>query len=68
MRFDARRLKGLIENHLRYTGSSRAQAILDDWDAMLPKFVKITPVDYRRALNDMRARAAETETAALAGE
>ena len=35
---------------------------------MLPKFVKITPVDYRRALNDMRARAAETETAALAGE
>ncbi len=67
MRFDARRLKGLIENHHRYTGSSRAKQILDNWDAYLPKFVKIVPVDYRRALRDMQERAA-SETAALAGE
>ncbi|MEP2814104.1 MAG: glutamate synthase-related protein, partial [Alphaproteobacteria bacterium] len=68
MRFDARRLKGLIENHLRYTGSSRAEHILDNWDAYLPKFVKIMPVDYRRALREMQERAAGAETAALAGE
>ncbi|MBB92092.1 MAG: glutamate synthase large subunit [Magnetovibrio sp.] len=68
MRFDARRLKGLIENHLRYTGSSRAKHILDNWDAYLPKFVKIMPVDYRRALREMQERAAGAETAALAGE
>jgi glutamate synthase (NADPH/NADH) large chain len=67
-RFDARRLKGLIENHLRYTGSSRAKHILDNWDAYLPKFVKIMPVDYRRALREMQERAAGAETAALAGE
>ena len=68
MRFDARRLKGLIENHLRYTGSSRAKHILDNWDAYLPKFIKIMPVDYRRALREMQERAAGAETAALAGE
>ena len=68
MRYDARRLKGLIENHLRYTGSSRAKHILDNWDSYLPKFIKITPVDYRRALREMQERAAGTETAALAGE
>ena len=71
LRFDARRLKGLIENHLRYTGSSRARAILDDWDAALRKFVKVVPVDYRRALNEMqeRANAADAvEVTALAGE
>ena len=68
MRFDARRLKGLIENHLRYTGSSRAKHILDNWDTYLPKFVKIMPVDYRRALREMQERAAGAETAALAGE
>ena len=68
VRFNARRLKGLIENHLRYTGSSRAKHILDNWDAYLPKFVKIMPVDYRRALREMQERAAGAETAALAGE
>ena len=55
-RYDARRLKKLLTDHLRYTGSDRAKAILDDWDAILPKFVKVMPVDYRRALEDMKAR------------
>jgi len=67
-RFDARRIKGLIEHHLRYTGSSRAKHILDNWDVYLPKFVKIMPVDFRRALREMQERAAGAEAAALAGE
>ncbi len=49
-RFDARRLRELIEDHARYTGSARARELLADWDAALPKFVKVMPVDYRRAL------------------
>ncbi|MGA7547092.1 MAG: glutamate synthase large subunit, partial [Methyloceanibacter sp.] len=52
-RFDAERLHQLIENHLHYTGSARARAILDDWAAYLPKFVKVMPVEYRRALEEM---------------
>jgi glutamate synthase (NADPH/NADH) large chain len=32
-----------------------AQRILDDWDTYLLKFVKVMPVDYRRALTEMQA-------------
>ncbi len=52
-RFDEERLRQLIENHLHYTGSARAKLILDDWAAYLPKFVKVMPVEYRRALEEM---------------
>ncbi len=52
-RFDEERLHQLIENHLHYTGSSRAREILDNWAEYLPKFVKVMPVEYRRALEEM---------------
>ncbi|MCF7818351.1 MAG: glutamate synthase large subunit, partial [Kiritimatiellales bacterium] len=39
-----------IENHAEFTGSSVAKRILDNWDASLQKFVKVIPVDYKRAL------------------
>jgi glutamate synthase (NADPH/NADH) large chain len=55
-RFDAIRLRQLIANHLHYTGSPVAKSILDDWDTTLPKFVKVMPVDYRRALSEMQAQ------------
>ncbi len=47
---DAIRLKTLIERHFKYTNSRRAKEILENWNEYLPKFVKIMPVDYRRAL------------------
>ena len=53
-RYDAVRLKNLIEKHLHYTNSSVAKHILDNWDNMLSKFVKVMPVDYRRALDEMK--------------
>jgi len=53
-RFDAQRLRGLIEKHLHYTNSSRAREILDHWNLYLPKFVKVMPVDYRHALEQMK--------------
>jgi glutamate synthase (NADPH/NADH) large chain len=52
-RFDAERLRQLIENHARYTNSGRAKEILTQWDTMLPKFRKVMPVEYRRALKEM---------------
>ena len=45
--------------HLEATGSMRAKAILDDWDAQLTKFVKVMPTDYKRALRELAAEAAE---------
>jgi len=53
---DAQRLRGMLEAHLEHTGSSVAKNILENWDQYLPKFVKVMPVEYRRALKEMQAR------------
>ncbi len=58
---DAERLRILIERHLRHTGSLRAKALLDDWNNALTKFVKITPRDYRAALEGLEAERATPE-------
>ncbi len=50
---DEERLVQLISKHVHYTGSARAKAILDDWAAFRPKFRKVMPVEYRRALAEM---------------
>ncbi len=67
-RFDAERLRVLIANHLRYTGSTRARAILDDWESYKPKFRKVMPVEYRRALNELLAKKKDKPPLAAAGE
>ncbi|MDR1011131.1 MAG: glutamate synthase large subunit [Opitutaceae bacterium] len=43
-------LRALIERHAASTGSALAKRILENWTAMLPKFVKIMPKDYKRML------------------
>jgi glutamate synthase (NADPH) large chain len=66
-RHDAERLRQLIANHLQYTGSTRAKDILDNWDATLPKFRKVMPVEYRRALAELMTQT-EQRPQAVAGE
>ena len=54
---DEERLYQLISNHVHYTGSTRGKEILDNWATFRPKFRKVMPVEYRRALQEMeRAR------------
>ena len=55
-RFDEERLRGLVERHLHYTGSEAARRMLDDWESRVGRFVKVMPVDYRRALEDRRRK------------
>ncbi|MGB5993819.1 MAG: glutamate synthase-related protein [Candidatus Deferrimicrobiaceae bacterium] len=50
---DAKQLRVMIENHFRFTGSTRAQTILENWESRLPLFVKIMPVEYRKVLERM---------------
>jgi glutamate synthase (NADPH/NADH) large chain len=50
---DEERLYQLIVNHVHYTGSARGKAILEDWASFRPKFRKVMPVEYRRALEEM---------------
>jgi len=46
-------LRRLIERHFKYTGSTRARNLLDDWSNSRGKFVKVFPTDYKRALEEM---------------
>ncbi len=46
-------LKTLIENHAKYTGSVRANAMLADWSNYRTKFVKVMPNEYKRALIEL---------------
>ena len=43
-------LRQLIQKQADYTGSTKAIQVLDQWDAMLPKFIKVMPKDYKRVL------------------
>lgn len=54
-RHDEERLLQLITNHKMYTGSERAATIVDHWETYRPKFRKVMPVEYRRALEEMEA-------------
>ncbi len=53
-------LRSLISNHFNYTGSTRARMILDNWAHYLPKFVKVMPTEYRRALAEMKTKVLES--------
>ena len=57
---DVSGLHSLIKEHYEQTGSANARRVLDDWDAMLPKFVKVMPYDYKRILME-RAMAAAAD-------
>jgi glutamate synthase (ferredoxin) len=43
-------IKNMVFRHAEYTGSSRATEVLVQWDAWLPKFVRVIPHDYKRVL------------------
>ena len=48
-------LRRLIERHAKYTNSRRAYEILEKWAAYRPRFLKIFPKEYRRALGELAA-------------
>jgi glutamate synthase domain-containing protein 2/glutamate synthase domain-containing protein 3 len=54
-------LRGMVERHLEWTGSERARRVLEEWDALLPKFVKVMPHDLKRVLQERQE--AELEVA-----
>jgi glutamate synthase (NADPH/NADH) large chain len=52
---DKQILYDLIEHHYEWTDSVRSRYILGAWQDMIGKFVKVVPIDYRKALEKMRA-------------
>jgi len=61
LRYDAERLRILVQRHFLYTKSARAKWLLDHWEESLKRFVKVMPKEYRRALIELQA---ETRQAA----
>jgi glutamate synthase (ferredoxin) len=57
-------VRRLVERHLEHTSSSRARQVLDAWDDLVPKFVKVIPRDYQRML----AAIARAEEQGLVGD
>ncbi|GJQ59731.1 MAG: glutamate synthase [Candidatus Scalindua sp.] len=51
---DKKTLYSLLEKHVKYTQSVRAQDILDHWGSRLPLFVKVIPMEYRKSLEKIR--------------
>ena len=45
-----------LQRHIQYTGSKYAGRILENWEEMLPVFVKVMPIDYRRALERIKSQ------------
>jgi len=48
-------LYNIIKKHIEYTDSSFAIDLLNKWEESLPLFVKVMPLDYRRALEKIKA-------------
>ncbi|HEY9815362.1 MAG TPA: glutamate synthase-related protein, partial [Candidatus Obscuribacterales bacterium] len=51
---EIRDVHDLIEKHAHYTQSAKALQILAEWDAMVPRFVKVMPRDYKRVLQHIQ--------------
>ncbi len=57
-------IRRMIEKHIEVTHSARAKHILDLWQEMVPKFVKIIPKDYKRVLSALE----RVKSTGLSGE
>jgi glutamate synthase domain-containing protein 3 len=51
---DIAELRSLIEKHQDWTGSTVAEKVLADWEKILPQFVKVMPLDYKRVLEEKK--------------
>lgn len=60
---DSRELRQLIANHYHYTKSPLAKRILDNWDAEVDKFIKVTPIEYKKVLQDEKLEAIKKKIA-----
>jgi glutamate synthase (NADPH/NADH) large chain/glutamate synthase (ferredoxin) len=63
---DEVQLKKLLEDHNRWTGSKRARELLDNWDLSRTKFVKVFPLEYKRALGEIHAKRLALEVKTVA--
>ena len=56
---DIERVKALVEEHVKATGSEKGKRILADFENCLPLFKKIIPRDYKRIVEEIAANEAK---------
>jgi glutamate synthase domain-containing protein 3 len=56
---DAIEVRDLVQEHVERTGSPVGRRVLDEWDDLLDKFVKVFPTDYKRVLAELAEAEAE---------
>lgn len=61
--YDSRELRQLITNHYNYTNSPLAKYILDNWNIEVEKFMKVTPIEYKKVLQDEKLEAIKKKIA-----
>ena len=49
-------LHELIRQHYLYTGSALARRMLDDWNRYIEDFIQVTPIEYKRVLEEEKMR------------
>jgi len=57
----------LIEAHVRFTGSPLGRRVMDNWEHLVARFVKVMPTDYKRVLQARRAAARRPAGLSLVG-
>jgi len=57
-------VRGMVEKHVRYTGSELGARVLGEWTEFLPRFVKVIPKDYKRMMEQI----AKVQAEGLSGE
>lgn len=63
---DREEIRSLVAKHLEYTGSTPAKLLLDDWDNLSSRFVKVMPRDYKAVLEKRKMQQGnEKETVAV---
>lgn len=53
----ARELKALIKKHVDLTGSPKGAMMLNDWDEYLQHFIQVTPIEYKKVLQEEKLKA-----------
>jgi glutamate synthase (ferredoxin) len=61
---DLEYIQMMVAKHTHFTGSTVGQRVLDRWDELSAKFVKIMPTDYKRALAELKRQAEEEQARA----
>jgi len=58
---DRAEVLSLVGQHAKHTGSTVARQVVDDWPKILPQFIKVMPIDYKRVLMERKRHDEEVE-------